>query len=365
MNRRHFIQGSFALSLGTPMLAALQQDRLEEAAAVLARATAEGQVASAVLHVVQREAAFTRVFGQAQDENAMFLLGSISKPIAVTALMTLFERGAFKLDDALKKFIPQFTGGDRDLVTMQHLLTHVSGLPDQLPENNELRKKHAPLAEFIEGAIRTPLQFAPGSKYQYSSMAILLATHVAELISGTDLPALIDRAVFQPLGMQHSAQGLGRFKLEEMVAVQTDRAAPESGGGDPTAKEWDWNSPYWRKLGAPWGGTHASAPDLARFLGEFLNESGAAIKPETARLMASNHNPAGLKPRGLGLDVGSALGGAGCSEKTFGHTGSTGTIAWADPATRTICIVLTSLPAQAVHPHPRDLASAAVAAAAT
>lgn len=343
------------------MFAALQQGRLEEAAAVLARATNEGLVASAVLHVVQRETAFTRAFGKAQDEDAMFLLGSISKPIAVTALMTLFERGAFKLDDPLKKFIPQFTGGDRDLVTIQHLLTHVSGLPDQLPENNELRKKHAPLAEFIEGAIRTPLQFAPGSKYQYSSMAILLATHVAELISGTDLPALIDRAVFQPLGMKRSVQGLGQFKLEEMVDLQTDRAAPESGGGDPTAKEWDWNSPYWRKLAAPWGGTHASAPDLARFLGEFLNQTGAAIKPETARLMVSNHNPAGLKPRGLGLDVGFS---AGCSEKTFGHTGSTGTIAWADPAIRTICVVLTSLPAQAVHPHPRDLASAAVAAAA-
>jgi CubicO group peptidase (beta-lactamase class C family) len=363
MHRRHFIQGSFALSLGTPMLAALQQGRLEDAAAVLARATAEGEVASAVLHVVQREKSFTRVFGKAQTEDAMFLLGSISKPIAVTALMTLFERGHFKLDDPLKKFLPRFTGGERDRVTMQHLLTHVSGLPDQLPENNDLRKKHAPLAEFVEGAIRTPLQFVPASKYQYSSMAILLATHVAELISGTDLPALIDRTVFQPLGMKHSAHGLGRFKLDEMVACQTDRAAPESGGGDPSAKEWDWNSPYWRKLGAPWGGTHASAPDLARFLGEFLNETGAAIKPETARLMVRNHNPAGLKPRGLGFDVGASAGNAGCSENTFGHTGSTGTIAWADPATRTICVVLTSLPAYAVRPHPRDPAAAAVAAA--
>ena len=51
--------------------------------------------------------------------------------------------------------------------------------------------------------------------------------------------------------MKHSAQGLGRFKLEEMVSCQMEGAAPESGGGDPQAKEWDWNSPYWRKLGAP------------------------------------------------------------------------------------------------------------------
>ena len=97
--------------------------------------------------------------------------------------------------------------------------------------------------------------------------------------------------------------------------------------------------------------------DIARFLGEFLFQRGAVVKLETARLMTSNHNTAGQTPRGLGLNVGKGAGSAGCSEKTFGHTGSTGTIAWADPATETICVVLTSLPARAVTPHPRDLAA--------
>ncbi len=187
---------------------------------------------------------------------------------------------------------------------------------------------------------------------------------MAELISGIDILKLVDRTVFQPLKMARSAQGLGRFKLEDMVPCQTDRAAPEAGGGDPRAKEWDWNSPYWRSLGAPWGGTHASAPDVATFFAEFLNEAGAAIKPETARLMVRNHNPAGLTPRGLWLNVGAAAGSAGCSARTFGHTGSTGTIAWTDPATQTICVLPTSLPARAVQPHPRDLAANAVAASA-
>ncbi len=361
MKRRNFIQSGLALCLGTPLRAALRPERLDAAVEVLTRATAGGQVTAAVLHVIQREIAFTRSFGNAQMGHAMFLLGSISKPIVVTALMTLFDRGEFKLDDLLKKFVPHFKGGDRDRVTMQHLLTHVSGLPDQLPQNDELRRKHAPLGEFVEHAIRTPLQFVPGSQYRYSSMAILLAARVAELIGETDILQLVDRVVFQPLQMKRSAQGLGRFRMEEMVPCQTDRAAPESGGGDPQAKEWDWNSPYWRKLGAPWGGAHASAPDVAKFLAEFLNASGAAVKPETARLMVRNHNPSGLTPRGLGLNVGAAAGSVGCSEMTFGHTGSTGTIAWADPATHTICVVLTSLPARAVQPHPRDLAANAVA----
>jgi CubicO group peptidase (beta-lactamase class C family) len=363
IHRRTFVQSGLAASIATPLFAALKQERLEEAADVLTRATAGGQVAAAVLHVTQREATFTRTFGKAQSENAMFLLGSISKPINVTALMTLFDRGEFKLNDPLKKFIPDFAGDGRDEVTMQHLLTHVSGLPDQLPENDALRRKHAPLSEFVEHASRTPLNFAPGSKYQYSSMAILLAARVAELISKTDILTLVDRAVFQPLKMKHSAQGLGRFTMADMVSMQTDRAAPESGGGDPTAKDWNWNSPYWRKLGAPWGGTHASAPDIARWLAEFLNERGGAIKPQTARLMVTNHNLEGLTSRGLGFSVGASAGSKGCSERTFGHTGSTGTIAWADPASHTICVVLTSLPARAVQPHPRDLCSASVAAA--
>lgn len=321
-------------------------------------------MAAAVLHLIQREQSFTRSFGKAQSEDAMFLLGSISKPISVTALMTLFDRGEFKLGDPLKKFIPKFTGDHRDKVTMQHLLTHVSGLPDQLAQNDELRSKHASLSEFAEDAIRTPLQFVPGAKYQYSSMAILLATRVAEIISGTDIRTLVDRAVFQPLQMQHSALGLGRFKLENMIPCQTEHAAAESGGGDPKAKDWDWNSPWWRRFGAPWGGAHASAPDLGKFLTEFLNATGACLKPETERLMITNHNPSGVTPRGLGFAVGSSAGSKGCSDKTFGHSGSTGTIAWADPATHTICVVLTSLPARAVQPHPRDLAADAIAASA-
>jgi CubicO group peptidase (beta-lactamase class C family) len=171
------------MGLGTPVLAALRPERLDEAVDVLARATRAGQVAAAVLHVVQREASFTRSFGKAQTEHAMFLLGSISKPITVTALMTLFDRGEFNLDDPLKKFIPQFKGDRRDQVTMQHLLTHVSGLPDQLPENDELRRKHAALAEFAEHAIRTPLNFAPGSRYDHT-----VSPRVANLSLGFKSP---------------------------------------------------------------------------------------------------------------------------------------------------------------------------------
>lgn len=362
MKRRTFLGTTLAFAAGSLSRAA--PERWADAAEVLDRATAQKQVDAAVLHVVQRGESFTRHFGKAASTDAMFLLGSISKPINVTAVMTLFDQGKFQLDDRVKKFLPAFTGAGRDDVTIRHLLTHVSGLPDQLANNNELRQKHAPLTEFAEQTVRTRLEFAPGTRYQYSSMGILLATRIAELVSGSDILTLVDRHVLQPLGMKHSAQGLGRFKLDEMVSCQMEGAAPESGGGDPQAKEWDWNSYYWRKLGAPWGGTHASAPDIARFLSEFMGAHGKAVKPETARLMIKNHNPEGITPRGLGFGVGKGAGSPGCSERTFGHTGSTGTLCWADPASETICVVLTSLPRRAAGRHPRELAAERVAAAA-
>src|SRR5262245_59572837 len=203
MKRRTFLGAALACAAAPPSFAALNGKRWDDAAEVLERAVVGRQVDAAVLHVVQRGEPFTRHFGKAASGDAMFLLGSISKPISVTAVMTLFDRGKFALDDPVKKFLPAFTGGGRDEVTIRHLLTHVSGLPDQLPVNDELRRKHAPLTEFAAQTIRTRLDFAPGARYQYSSKGILLAARIAEVISGTDILTLVDRTVFQPLGMKH------------------------------------------------------------------------------------------------------------------------------------------------------------------
>ncbi len=77
--------------------------------------------------------------------------------------------------------------------------------------------------------------------------------------------------------------------------------------------------------------------------------------------MVTNQNPEGLTPRGLGFALGVDLGGPGCSGATFGHTGSTGTLCWADPGSETICVILTTLPGRTVDPHPRSIASGRLA----
>jgi CubicO group peptidase (beta-lactamase class C family) len=332
---------------------------------ILQQAVDNGQVRGAVIHVRRgppegiEERSFA--FGSAISTNAMFLLGSITKPLCMAAVMTLFDRGQFQLDDRVSRYVPGFTGEGRDQVTIRHLLTHVSGLPDQLPDNALLRRRHAPLGEFVKETLSTPLSFSPGTKYQYSSMGILLMSHLAERLSGESIARLVDQTILKPLDMKHSALGLGQFQPADFLPVQTEKAAPEAGGGDPAARDWDWNSRYWRGLGAPWGGGHASAPDLGKFLAEFLWAPGTALQPETARMMVRNHNPAGLTPRGLGFGVGESAGSPGCSDQTFGHTGSTGTLCWADPQSKTICVVLTTLPGGAVKPHPREAAAAEIA----
>jgi CubicO group peptidase (beta-lactamase class C family) len=361
MNRRAFLGCGLAMSISSSLRGAVSFQGFDEASAILTKAVESKQVSAASLYVSRGHEVRGRFFGTAGSIDAMYLLGSISKPICMTALMKFYEWGKFRLDDPVKKFIPAFTGEQRESVTIKHLLTHTSGLPDQLRENDKLRKSHAGLSEFVEHAVRTPLSFAPGSRYQYSSMGILLAANIAERITNASISGLVESFVFGPLGMTRSAQGLGKFQIDDFVPVQMEGAAPESGGGDPSSKDWNWNSPYWRALGAPWGGTHASAPDVGRFLREFLGKQWKALAPGTIALMTTNQNPAGVTPRGLGFNVSAAAGSKGCSDKTFGHTGSTGQLCWADPATETICVVLTSLPALAANPHPRELAGVAIA----
>ena len=348
----------------SPVFAAVRDTKFDKATAILEQAVNSRQVRAAAIFVQSGESQLTRSFGDAKTPEAAFLLGSISKPIVMTSLMTLFDQGKFNLDDAVQKYLPDFRGGYRDKVTVRHLLTHTSGLPDQLPENAELRSNHATLADFVQGALKVPLHFEPGTRYEYSSMAILLAAEIARRLSGVEIKKLVDQTVLQPLGMNHSALGVGQLAADQMMRCQVEFGAVESGGGSEDSKNWDWNSSFWRNLGAPWGGLQASAADVGKFLHEFLHPTGRLFKPEVGNLMIRNHNAAGIESRGLGFDVGMESSCPGCSPSTFGHTGSTGTIAWADPARDLICVVLTTLPAGAfpAGQHPRQAASDCIAA---
>lgn len=342
MNRRDTLALTLA-GLGLPIRARSATPVMPTAAQIIQTQIDKGTLYAAVLHVQRGDQVTQHVFGKANTDS-MFLLGSISKPLTAAAVMVLVDRGELKLSDHAVKYLPEFNEGARKDITIEQLLTHTSGLPDQLENNSDLRASHAPLSEFVKGALRTPLLFAPGTKYHYQSMGILLAAEIVERVTKIKLPDFLQQHVFKPLGMSRTVLGLGQFKKADMIPMQTEHAAPESGAGDPNAALWDWNSDYWRNLAAPWGGAHSSAADVATFLRSFLHPDGKVLREETANLMIHDHTPTLEAHRGIGFMLGPQSLGKGCSTRVFGHSGSTGTLAWADPASDRSFVLLTSLP---------------------
>ena len=315
--------------------AVLQKQRLEQAAGLVDGAVASGDVRAAVLDVRRGKQSFERAFGQARVPETVFIVASISKPMTVAGVMLLADRDKLKLSDPVRKFIPEFSGGDRELVTVHHLLTHTSGLPDMLPENIELRQRHAPLADFVAGTCRTPLLFRPGTKVSYQSMGILLAAEIAQRITKMPFREFLRREVFLPLGMRETSLGVGGRRIEATAQCQVE-----------SKDDWNWNSRYWRDLGAPWGGVHSTASDISKFLNSFLRPNGLVLKRGTASAMTTNHTPGLNETWGLGWKLEPGAFGRACSRRTFGHFGATGTVAWADPATGTRCVLLTTWPAE-------------------
>lgn len=311
---------------------AWRRDNFDEAARLIDGQTRSGALRAAVLHVECGGDTWTRAFGAAGTLDAVFLLASITKPMTAAAVMILADRGALSLDDAVSRHIPEFQGGERSRVRIRHLLTHTSGLPDMLPENEELRRRHAPLQDFVAATCQTPLLFSPGARVQYQSMGILLAAEIVERIARRPLPDFLQAEVFRPLGMKASSLGLGGRPISQTMACQV---AKPSG--------WDWNSPYWRNLGSPWGGVLATAADVNRFLRYFVRRDAPVLRPETAAAMIANQTPGLNQSWGLGWMVGGRFG-KGCSPRTYGHSGSTGTLAWLDPEKDLSFVLLTTLP---------------------
>jgi CubicO group peptidase (beta-lactamase class C family) len=307
----------------------------DEASRLIRTQTDSGEVTAAVLQVRRAGQDLSRAFGAARVDTP-FLIASPTKPMTASAVLWFRDRRELTLDDPVKKYLPAFQGVDREAVTIRHLLTHTSGLPDMLPDNTELRRQHAPLSEFVARTCRTPLLFQPGAKVSYQSMGILLAAAIVEKVSGEPMPGFVARTLFAPLRMPRTSFGLGDRRIDETAQCQVPAAE---------RSDWDWNSAYWRTLASPWGGAHATASDLATFLDAFASPSDSVLSAATTREMRAIQTGA-LRPRfGLGWQREPGAFGSTCSADTFGHSGSTGTTIWHDPATATTCVVLTTRPA--------------------
>ncbi len=343
--RRRFIGLSGAMAggfaLGTNRLASADGEdsrartRAEEADRLIASKVNSGEVASVAFLMRQGKFEFARAYGRAKIDTP-FLIASPTKPMTASAVMWLRERKQLELTEQVVKYLPDFKGDGREAVTIRHLLTHTSGLPDMLPENVDLRRRHAPLREFVIHTCRTPLLFRPGEQVSYQSMGILLAAAIVEKVSGQSMPAFLAEKVFLPLGMSRTSLGLGGRKIEDTAQSEVPEAERNA---------WDWNSPYWRNLAAPWGGAHSTVHDLATFTEAFVSAGPAPWAHSTRREMREVQTGGLRQSYGYGWRLDAGAFGKNCSPATFGHHGSTGTVVWHDPQSAVTCVILTSRPA--------------------
>lgn len=295
-------------------------------------------------------------------EDALFLVASITKPIVATGVLLLVERGLLTLGDRVTDVIPEFGRNGKHSVEIRHLLTHTSGLPDMLPDNIELRQANAPLSRFVERTCEEPLTFPPGRGVQYQSMGFTILGEIIARITGRSCADFLQQELFKPLGMNDTWLGVPDEWFED-DALQASRIPTVHVPAEHLdGLTWNWNSRYWRQLGAPWGGLLVTARDLATFA-QFLLRGGtnragcrllspAAIAAATRNQLSAMRDVPGderrCRPWGLGWRLNwpahSANFGDLLGPNTFGHWGATGTVLWIDPDQRNFAVILTTTP---------------------
>jgi CubicO group peptidase (beta-lactamase class C family) len=346
------------LKPGNPDEVGMSATRLDQASQILDKETASGKILAASILVARHgSVVLQRGFGRTSPDRAtppakadtIYFLASITKPFTAAALMLLTERGLVRLTDPVQKYLPEFQGPEREKVRVQDLLSHTSGLPDMLPENLQLRRAHAPLSEFVKHAMTTPLLYTPQTAFGYQSMGTLLAAEIVERLSHSALRDFEKKEFFDPLGMKQSTLGLGGRSIGDSAWCQ---GRPTYAQNEEDQRLFGPNSTYWRDLGHPWGGMHGSATDLGVFLQMFLNAGTYAgrriLSPASVEAMTSDQNSGIKAPWGLGWALKHSriynYFGDLSSDRTFGHVGATGTVAWADLNRDVLCVVLTTRP---------------------
>lgn len=291
------------------------------------------------------------------NDQTRFLIASLTKPIVAMAVLKLVEQGKLALNQRVSEIVPEFKGPGKKQITVKQVLTHTSGLPDMLPNNRELRAANATLDEFVKETAATDLVFPSGANAQYQSMGYALLGPLISNLAGQPYADFLSSEIFQPLDMKRAALGLPEAELDAPNIAES--RVPDDQVGEDT---WNWNSPYWKTFGAPWGGMVATAEDLAKFCRCLLvhgkTQAGSQLfSAETIRMATTNRLndfpdiPETIRrTRGWGygwrMNWADHRGSFGdlLSPGIFGHWGATGTLYWLDRRTQTAAVLLSTQP---------------------
>lgn len=327
-----------------PALVGLRASALVEAELTVAHAVSRGLLPGAALAVGRRDRiVLERGLGRLEPspsaavvdpETTLFDLASLTKVIATTAgIMVLYEQGRLRLDDPVYRYLPGFVGGGRERITIWHLLTHTSGLPEG---RDLLGSTPFAWAQLLTTAPIRP----PGREVRYSDVGFAILWKVLEAAAREEPYRFLDRHVFGPLGMRATTFVPG-FGCATCAPTWWSGGVPVAGlVHDPMA----------RRLGGVSGhaGLFSTLHDVARFAAMMANDGvldGRRIfRRETIRMFTSSQPGCGT--RALGWDTRPPSGGGPVgvrmSPRAFGHTGYTGTSLWIDPETGLWVVLLSN-----------------------
>jgi len=356
--------GLLAATVPTPAGAQIDPQRLDLIDELILEAIDDGDLPGAVVLVGhQGEIVYRRAFGERNVVGArepmtldtIFDIASLTKVVATTtAVMTLVEDGRLRLRDRVASYLPGFDSNDKGLITVEHLLTHTSGLRPDLPLEEVFEGADEAVARMLE---EVP-EASPEERFIYSDLNFMLLAELVERIAATPFEEFVQQTVLEPLAMRDTM-----FRppsaLESRIAPTEPcgrLAWPCGGPGaemlrglvhDPTARRMDGVAGH--------AGLFSTADDLARFSSMVLGggelDGVRVLSRASVARMTEVSTPRGMADRrGLGWDIDSrfssnrgALFGAG----SFGHTGFTGTSLWLDPASDTFVVFLS----HRVHPN--------------
>lgn len=288
-----------AQSDGSPEL----RDQIDK---VASDTLAKSGVPSASIAVVRDgKIAYLKAYGSARLEpptpattSMRYSIGSISKQFTAVAMLLLQEQGKLSLDDKVGKFIPDLTRANE--VTIRQLLSHTSGYQDYWPQDYVMPMMLQPVTaqKILDMWARKPLDFEPGTKWQYSNTNYVIAGVIIEKVSGMPLLQFLKEKVFSPLGMT-SVTNTDEKKLGDSdptgymrYALGPLRAAPKEGAG------WLFAA----------GELAMTAEDLAKWNISIMDQK--LLKPASYRELEREVQLVnGLGTRyGLGVDLGTEAG---------------------------------------------------------
>jgi CubicO group peptidase (beta-lactamase class C family) len=335
-----------------PLSAALAA-RLESAARVLDSAVAAGATPGAVLAVSVRGQHFEHAAGQLAvddprppDGRTLYDMASLTKVVVLTTLtMMAVDEHRVVLDSPVVHYLPQFAkgAGAKTRVTVRNLLLHDAGLPpDPVPPLwRGSRNRNAA----IDRALASNLDTLPGARYVYSDISAITLATILEHLYHQRLDHLFADKVARPLGLTRMRFLPPKGWRDEIAPTEVE-AVPFHRPVALRGEVHDENA-WWLGGVSGHAGLFSDADDALRFAewalaGSLGQRVAGALQPpaEFATWTIRQDQPAGSS-RALGWDTPSGVSSAGTvmAERSFGHTGFTGTSIWIDP-TREVAIVL-------------------------